>query len=137
MRLTGKQTWVFQNDIYVNATGTAVGPKEVKALLERNLIFHMMIYIAERKNWELAERRVMSDSIQQVMQKANVETSQIDFFLAGDLLNQTVTANYVARKWGIPFLGMFSCLCDLDGDFSGRISLYRWWIRKSCFSDGK
>lgn len=45
----------------------------------------------------------MSDSIQQVMQKANVETSQIDFFLAGDLLNQTVTANYVARKWGIPF----------------------------------
>ena len=32
------------------------------------------------ENWELAERRLMSDSIQQVMQKANVETSQIDFF---------------------------------------------------------
>ena len=31
MRLTGKQTWVFQNDIYVNATGTAVGPKEAEA----------------------------------------------------------------------------------------------------------
>ena len=35
--------------------------------------------------------------------KGNIKTSQIDFFLAGDLLNQTVTANYVARKWGIPF----------------------------------
>ena len=32
MRLTGKQTWVFQNDIYVNATGTAVGPKEAEGL---------------------------------------------------------------------------------------------------------
>ena len=32
------------------------------------------------ENWELAERRLMSDSIQQVMQKGNVETSQIDFF---------------------------------------------------------
>ena len=45
----------------------------------------------------------MSDSIQQAVQKGNIKTSQIDFFLAGDLLNQTVTANYVARKWGIPF----------------------------------
>lgn len=53
MRLTGKQTWVFQNDIYVNATGTAVGPKEAEGLLERNLIFHMMIYIAERKTGSL------------------------------------------------------------------------------------
>lgn len=55
------------------------------------------------ENWELAERRLMSDSIQQAVQKGNIKTSQIDFFLAGDLLNQTVTANYVARKWGIPF----------------------------------
>ena len=53
MRLTGKQTWVFQNDIYVNATGTAAGPKEAEGPLERNLIFHMMIYIAERKTGSL------------------------------------------------------------------------------------
>ena len=34
MRLTGKQTWVFQNDIYVNATGTAV-MKEAEASREK------------------------------------------------------------------------------------------------------
>lgn len=49
MRLTGKQTWVFQNDIYVNATGTAVGPKEAESLLEKILIFHTMTCIVERK----------------------------------------------------------------------------------------
>ena len=68
MRLTGKQTWVFQNDIYVNATGTAVGPKEAEGPLGKNLIFHMVTCIVE-KNWELAERRLMSDSIQQAVQK--------------------------------------------------------------------
>ena len=49
MRLTGKQTWVFQNDIYVNATGTAVGPKEAEALSGKNLIFHMVTCIVEKK----------------------------------------------------------------------------------------
>ena len=49
MRLTGKQTWVFQNDIYVNATGTAVIRKKLRALLGKNLIFHMMTCIVEKK----------------------------------------------------------------------------------------
>ncbi|MDD7999419.1 stage V sporulation protein AD [Bacillus cereus] len=132
MRLTGKQTWVFQNDIYVNATGTAVGPKEAEGPLGKEFDISYDDLHCGEENWELAERRLMSDSIQQVMQKANVETSQIDFFLAGDLLNQTVTANYVARKWGIPFLGMFSACATsmetlavgsafIDGGFANRV----------------
>ena len=44
----------------------------------------------------------MSDSIQQAVQKGNIKHRKLISF-SGDLLNQTVTANYVARKWGIPF----------------------------------
>ncbi len=28
MKLTGKQTWVFENPLFVNSAGTAAGPKE-------------------------------------------------------------------------------------------------------------
>lgn len=28
MKLTGKQTWVFEHPIFVNSAGTAAGPKE-------------------------------------------------------------------------------------------------------------
>lgn len=132
MRLTGKQTWVFQNHIFVNATGTAVGPKEAEGPLGKYFdISYDNLHCGE-KNWELAERRLMSDSIQQAMQKGNISNSQIDFFLAGDLLNQTVTANYVARELGIPFLGMFSACATsmetlalgaafIDGGFANRV----------------
>lgn len=103
MRLTGKQTWVFQNDIYVNATGTAVGPKEAEGPLGKYFDISYNDLHCGEENWELAERKLMSDSMQQAVQKGNIKTSQIDFFLAGDLLNQTVTANYVARQWGFLF----------------------------------
>ncbi len=70
MRLTGKQTWVFQNDIYVNATGTAVGPKEAEGPSREKKfdISYGDLHCGE-ENWELAERRLMSDSIQQAVQK--------------------------------------------------------------------
>ncbi|MEN1934583.1 stage V sporulation protein AD [Paenibacillus sp. 102] len=132
MRLTGKQTWVFQNHIFVNATGTAVGPKEAEGPLGKCFDISYDDLHCEEENWELAERRLMNDSIQQVMQKGDIRPSQIDFFLAGDLLNQTVTANYVARELGIPFLGMFSACATsmetlaigsafIDGGFANRV----------------
>lgn len=132
MRLTGKQTWVFQNQIFVNVTGTAVGPKEAKGPLGKYFDVSYDDLHCGEQNWELAERKLMKNSIEKVVQKGNIMNSQIDFFLAGDLLNQMVTANYVARDMGIPFLGMFSACATsmetlaigsafIDGGFAKRI----------------
>ncbi len=49
MKLTGKQTWVFENPLFVNAAGTAAGPKEKTARSVRCLIRHTMKCIAIRK----------------------------------------------------------------------------------------
>lgn len=132
MRLTGKQTWLFQNDIYVNATGTAVGPDEAKGPLGDSFdITYDDLHCGE-ESWELAERRLMRESIQQALRKEKMQASDIDLFLAGDLLNQTVTANYVARELSIPFLGMFGACSTsmetlavgaafIDGGFANRV----------------
>ncbi|MFX3625585.1 MAG: stage V sporulation protein AD [Ectobacillus sp.] len=115
MRLTGKQTWVFQNDLYVNATGTAVGPMEAQGPLGECFDIIYDDLHCNEETWELAERRLMNDSIQAALKKANLQAQDIDFFLAGDLLNQTVTANYVARQLGVPFLGMFgACSTSME-----------------------
>lgn len=132
MRLTGKQTWLFQNDVYVNATGTAVGPEEAKGPLGDSFDITYDDLHCKEENWELAERRLMRESIQQALRKEKIQASDIDFFLAGDLLNQTVTANYVARELSIPFLGMFGACSTsmetlavgaafIDGGFANRV----------------
>ncbi|GAA3322491.1 hypothetical protein GCM10020331_042580 [Ectobacillus funiculus] len=115
MRLTGKQTWVFQNDVYVNATGTAVGPMEANGPLGQYFDVKYDELHCNESNWELAERRLMSDSIEQVLTKTELKHEDINFFLAGDLLNQIVTASYSARQLGIPYLGMFgACSTSME-----------------------
>ncbi|WP_096201049.1 stage V sporulation protein AD [Bacillus sp. FJAT-45350] len=108
MKLVGNQTWRFEDGIYLTSTGTAVGPIESEGPLKEDFdTSYDNLYCGEA-NWELAERKLLMDSIDSCLQKQNLKEKEIDFFLAGDLLNQNVTSNYVARSMGIPFLGMFS-----------------------------
>ncbi|MDQ0233576.1 stage V sporulation protein AD [Metabacillus malikii] len=115
MKLKGKQTWQFENPIYVQASGTAVGPKESEGPLGQYFdIKHDELHCGE-DNWELAERRLMREAIDECLRKADKSTDEIDLLLAGDLLNQNVTANYVARKANIPFLCMFgACSTSME-----------------------
>jgi stage V sporulation protein AD len=132
MRLVGKQTWLFEQDIFIHSSGTAVGPKEAQGPLGSVFdIRHDDLHCGE-ENWELAERRLMTESMEACLKKANLTYEDIDFFLAGDLLNQNVTANYVARHHQIPFLCMFGACSTsmqtlavgsalIDGGFAKRI----------------
>jgi stage V sporulation protein AD len=107
MKLVGKQTWVFEHGIYIQEAGTAVGPLEAEGPLRADFdIVHDDLYCGE-KTWELAERRLMQEAIQICLKKGGLSFTDIDLFLAGDLLNQNVTANYVAREIPVPFLCMF------------------------------
>lgn len=115
MRLTGKQTWVYENGIYLNSCGTAVGPKEASGPIGQEFdVRHDDLHCGE-ENWEMAERRLMEQSIEACLKKVNLSYGDIDLFLAGDLLNQNVTANYVARHTKIPFLCMFgACSTSME-----------------------
>lgn len=132
MRLVGKQTWVFENQIFMNSCGTAVGPKEGAGPIGKEFdVCHEELHCGE-ENWELAERRLMEQSIDSCLRKVNLTYEDIDFFLAGDLLNQNVTTNYVARHNQIPLICMFgACSTSMetlaigsvlvDGGFANRI----------------
>ncbi|MEB1808743.1 MAG: stage V sporulation protein AD [Bacillaceae bacterium] len=108
MNMNQQQTWHFKEDIFVEAMGTAVGPYESNGPLSESFDkCYDKLYCGE-DNWELAERRLMTDAISICLEKANKKESEINLMLAGDLLNQNVTSNYVARQMNIPYLGTFS-----------------------------
>lgn len=130
--LVAKQTWIFDNDIYVHSTGTAVGPVEAAGPLGTSFDIKYEELHCGQKSWELAERKLMEDAIEVCLNKAKLTTEDIDFFLAGDLLNQNVTSNYVARGNQIPFLCMFSACSTsmetlavasvlIDGGFANKV----------------
>jgi stage V sporulation protein AD len=128
----GKQTLTFKSDIYIDSTATVVGPKEGEGPLQDSYDkAYDELYCGE-ETWELAERKLMSEAIELCLQKANKKNEEMDFFLGGDLLNQNITASYVAREKEIPFFGLFNACSTsmeavslaavlIDGNFAENI----------------
>jgi stage V sporulation protein AD len=115
LKLLGRQTWKFGNNIYLNTAGTAVGPMESDGPLGTYFDKTYSNLHCDQKNWELAERQLMEDAIHACLQKAQLKPEDINFLLAGDLLNQIVSANYTARGNRIPFLGIFgACSTSME-----------------------
>ncbi|TLS35654.1 stage V sporulation protein AD [Pseudalkalibacillus caeni] len=110
----GTQTWSFSN-VFLQSTGTAVGPDEANGPLSSTFDKVYDELHCGEENWELAERKLMEDAIDFCLKKGAMQPYGVDFFLAGDLLNQIVTANYVARGNKIPFLGLFgACSTSME-----------------------
>ncbi len=115
MGKTGKQTWSFTKPVYLQATGTVVGPLEGEGPLKDTFDYIFDDLHCGEENWELAERTLMSKAVHTCLQKSGADQTNIDLFLAGDLLNQNVTGNYVARQLGIPLIGMFgACSTSME-----------------------
>lgn len=128
----GNQTLRFKNDIYITSTATVVGPKEASGPLKVSFDKSYNELYCGEETWELAERKLMSEAIELCLQKSNKKNQEIDFFLGGDLLNQNITASYVAREKEIPFFGLFNACSTsmealtlaavlIDGGFASHI----------------
>lgn len=110
-----KQTWRFDHPIYLASTGTAVGPLESRGPLSGNFDKEYSTLDCGEKNWVEAERALMRRAISFCLAKAGKKEGDMDLFLAGDLMDQTVTSNFIARENRIPFLGMFgACSTSME-----------------------
>jgi stage V sporulation protein AD len=112
----GSQTLQFDLPPYIKDGYTIVGPKESQGPLKE--YFHKVIkdnYYGE-KTWEKAEKKIMEEAADSLINANFLNKNNVDFFLAGDLLNQTISSNYAARTLGIPFLGLYgACSTMVEG----------------------
>jgi len=128
----GKQTVRFDNPPIIIESACIVGPKEGEGPLAAT--FDRVVddlYFGE-KSYEKAERKFLEESVKLVLRKQNLQSTDIDFFLAGDLLNQLISANFAAGSLGIPFLGIFGACSTMaeglilasmlvDGGYASRV----------------
>lgn len=73
------------------------------------------MYFGE-KSWELAEIKILTESIVSVIKKAGLKEKDIDLLIAGDLQNQIAASDYASREVDIPFLGIYNaCATSAEG----------------------
>lgn len=114
----GKQTVKLQNPPSVIATASIVGPKEGKGPLR--LYFDQIIEdeMWGEKSWEKAESKLVRETFSKVLSKREIATGEINYIIAGDLLNQCIAANYGLRETQVPFFGIYGA-CSTMGESLG------------------
>lgn len=111
----GKQSWKFENSVYLQETATAVGPLEFEGPLQEYFDIKYTDPYCGQKSWEQAESQLMRSAIQTVFNKSNISEDEIDVSFAGDLVNQIVPTHYVFREFNIPFFGVYgACSTSME-----------------------
>lgn len=100
------KTFTLKN-VFVEQTASVVGPSEGAGPLGD--LFDAVIpdEIYGESSFEKAERKMLLESISLCLKKCNYRPEEFDLILAGDLLNQLISANFAVRDLNIPFAGVF------------------------------
>lgn len=128
----GKQTYQFSNPPAIISTGTVVGPFEGLGPLAQDFDEVLADIRNEQSSFEKAERSLLIKACRLALDHASFSSVKVDLFLAGDLLNQIISASFSALSLGIPFLGLYGACSTaalglglggfiLDGGFAGSV----------------
>lgn len=116
MKKIGKQSYILDNPVSILETASIVGKKESDGPLAKYFDICLEDEFYGEKTWEKAEAKMIHTAVENVIRKANLTTSEIDFILSGDLLNQCISSSFGVRDFEIPFLGIFgACSTFVEG----------------------
>ncbi|MFW6238458.1 MAG: stage V sporulation protein AD [Halanaerobiales bacterium] len=118
------QTVNFNTPPHIIGHSCVMGPEEGKGPFNEKFD---MIYEDPKcgqDTWEKGEKQMVSDAVGLSLDRAEIPVDKIDFMLGGDLLDQIVTANYLARDYPVAFLGLYgACSTMVEGLGVGSILL--------------
>ena len=103
----GKQTVTFGVPPVIYETASIAGVKEGEGPLAASFDTVLTDDTLGEASWEKSESTLQRETAATALKKAGLAPSDINYVLAGDLLNQCVGANYGMREMEIPLLGLY------------------------------
>jgi stage V sporulation protein AD len=114
-RKLGSQTAAFGTPPVIVGYGNVVGKKESDGPLGQRFDANCQDDYFGEKSWEKAERAMQEQALQNALKRAGRQADDLDFLLAGDLLNQCISSSFAARSLKVPFLGLYGA-CSTMGE---------------------
>ena len=103
----GNQTIKFDNPPTILETACIVGPKESNGPLSKYFDKCLEDEFWGENSWEKSESKMIKEASNLVISKSKLPLNEINFCLAGDLLNQCISSSFGLRDINIPFFGIF------------------------------
>lgn len=104
----GRQSFILDRPVYFRSSCTIVGPKESEG--NYGGLFDMVLRDDRwgEKSYEKAESKMHRKAVEGALAKSGLSAEDIDFILAGDLLNEISASNLAMRHFKVPFLGLYN-----------------------------
>lgn len=114
----GKQTVSFGEPPVILETAAIVGEKEGQGPLAECFDDILTDDQWGEKTWERAESKLQRETALLALKKAKLTTDDINYVIAGDLLNQCAGAHYGLRDLKVPFLGIYGACSTMTESMS-------------------
>ena len=129
----GKQTVKLSTPVSILSSANVVGKKEGEGPLSQYFDVIMEDSTWGESSWEKTESKMQNEAVSHAIQKANLSPDNIDYILAGDLLNQCISSSFALRDLSIPFFGVYGACSTMaetislgsmliDGGFAEKVS---------------
>ncbi len=149
------QTVFFKNEPRIIATSSIAGPKESNGSISDYIETKLNDDMYGEKTFEKAETKMLFKVFEKTMFNANKTPNDIDVIIAGDLLNQIISATFASRNFSCGFLGVYNAcatftealtlgatlvdggyynniLCGTSSHFSSAERQYRYPLELGC-----
>lgn len=103
----GKQTVKTDSKPRIISAYSVVGPKEGEGPLKDYFDRILEDDLNGMDTYEKAESSFLYMAVNESIKRANLKEDDINYFLAGDLLNQLTSSCFAAKDMDIPFVGLF------------------------------
>ncbi|WP_069649361.1 stage V sporulation protein AD [Caloranaerobacter ferrireducens] len=114
----GKQTVKFENPPSIISTYSIVGPKEGDGPLKEYFDYILEDDLCGQKTWEKCESKILEDAIKMAIKNAQLAETEVEYVLAGDLLNQIISSSYAVRNLAIPYFGLYGACSTMAESLS-------------------
>lgn len=103
----GSQSFLYENCPVIISTANVGGPMEGEGCQGDNFDILLEDNINGFDTWEQCESYMMEQALTRAAEKSNLTVDNLEFILAGDLLNQLMSTHFAMRALSRPFLGLY------------------------------
>ncbi|MBE5742989.1 MAG: stage V sporulation protein AD [Clostridiales bacterium] len=113
-----KSTIFFKNRPAIIGTSTICGPKESQGNLGEYVETRLDDDTFGEETYEKTECKMLSHVIENSILNSNLSVEDIDCLISGDLLNQIISSSFSARKFDVPYLGIYNACSTMSEAFA-------------------
>lgn len=102
-----KRVITLPKPVFITAHSCVSGKKESEGPLGPYFDYTCRDDYFGQDTWEKAETEMQKRSVKYLLEKRNIEESEIDIALGGDLCDQITSTSFAQRDLGMPFIGLY------------------------------